>query len=248
MIELIIIGILVGTMSGFFGLGGGTVLVPMLMIAGFDIKEAIGISVMQMVFSSIYGSYLNHKKGLLKIDEGIFVGFGGFVGALFSGLIVSTLSSHTLELIFLAFVLFAIYKFVQTPLHVEQKESSNKFILFLVGLFVGSFAISIGVGGSLLLTPILVGYLFYDMKRASSLGLFFVIFSSVSGFISLSYFGHINYVDGTIVGLLSLIGVYIGIQIKSKTDAKQFKNVVLGLYILVFCTTFYKAILEPYFL
>jgi len=80
MCELSLLGIIVGLLSGFFGIGGGTIMVPMLLMLGYDIKVAIGISVVQMVFSSIYGSYLNHKKGTLDIAMISVIGLGGFAG------------------------------------------------------------------------------------------------------------------------------------------------------------------------
>lgn len=49
MFELIALGVVVGLLSGFFGIGGGTVLVPMLLALGYDTKVAIGMSVVQMV-------------------------------------------------------------------------------------------------------------------------------------------------------------------------------------------------------
>ena len=48
-LELLFFGILTGIISGFFGVGGGMVLVPMLLISGFLMKEAVSISIMQMV-------------------------------------------------------------------------------------------------------------------------------------------------------------------------------------------------------
>jgi uncharacterized membrane protein YfcA len=76
--ELVTLGIVVGTLSGFFGIGGGTVLVPMLLALGYDTKVAIGIAVVQMVFSSIYGSYLNKKKWFVRIGYSSILGYWRF--------------------------------------------------------------------------------------------------------------------------------------------------------------------------
>ena len=52
-LELIVFGLITGFTSGFFGIGGGSILIPMLLLVGFVMKEAVAISIMQMVFSSI---------------------------------------------------------------------------------------------------------------------------------------------------------------------------------------------------
>jgi uncharacterized membrane protein YfcA len=101
-------------------------------------------------------------------------------------------------------------------------------------------AMSIGVGGSVMLTPILAGYLHYNLKHASSLGLFFVMFSSVAGFISLSLTGQMMYFEGAIVGLASLIGVYLGIYIKNKTNITSYKKFILILYVMILVSVAYK--------
>jgi uncharacterized membrane protein YfcA len=242
-IGLIIAGILTGAISGFFGIGGGTVLVPMLMFIGIGIKEAVGVSIIQMIFSSIYGSYLNFKSKTLDFKDGLVIGFGGSVGALFSGYIVSIVPAFVLELVFLSLVAFAIYKFMNKTKEIKDKKSiDNRFILFTIGFAIGIIAMSIGVGGSILLTPILVSYLFYDIKKAASLGLFFVIFSSISGFISMFYFGTVNIYYGLIVGISSLIGVFLGIKVKNMMNADSYKKYILYLYIVVFSYTLYEVL------
>jgi uncharacterized membrane protein YfcA len=243
MIEFIIAGIFTGFFSGFFGIGGGTILVPILLYLGLDIKTAIGVSVTQMMISSMFGSFLNYKKGLLKFNEGVFLGVGGAVGATMSGFIVSNLSSKFLGFMFLAILMFAIIKFFYAPHESEEdNEINNRFLLFLVGVFVGSIAISVGVGGAVMITPILVGILRYDLKKAVSLSLFFVVFSATSGFISLSSYGLVDYKLGFLIAIFSMIGVFFGIKTYHKIEAKNHKKQLLWWYVLIFVLTAVKIV------
>lgn len=233
MIELIFLGIGVGLLSGFFGIGGGTILIPLLLLLGYNIKEAIGISVVQMLFSSLYGSYLNNKKRTLDVPMIFTIGVGGFVGALFSGFLTSLFSELALELIFLAFALFALSRlFFKTSVEVKQKEL-NKTVLFIIGFFVGLFSMLIGVGGSIILMPILVSFLHVDIKKAISAGLFFVVFSSVSGVISHTLSRDIDFFSGIVIGVASLIGVYVGIFLKDSVDSVLQKKLLAGFYLLI---------------
>ena len=101
---------------------------------------------------------------------------------------------------------------------------------------------SIGVGGSILLTPILVGFMKYDLKSATALGLFFVIFSSIAGFTSISLHGNMLYTEGAIVGIASLIGVYFGIKAKHIVKSTSYKQYILILNIIILIAMLYKTI------
>ena len=233
MFELSVLGLFVGLLSGFFGIGGGTILVPLLLILGYETKIAIGISVVQMVFSSIYGSYLNNKKGTLDISMVLVIGVGGFIGALLSGYIASYFNDRALELLFLSFAIFALLRlFFKTHEHREQKEVSRAALLS-IGVPLGALSMTIGVGGSIILVPILVGFLHVPLKKAISAGLFFVVFSSISGLISHSLEGSVEYKSGIIIGIASLVGVYIGIMLKDKVSAKVQKNLLVLFYLAV---------------
>ena len=242
MLELLLLGLITGILSGFFGIGGGTILVPLLLYFTYETKVAIGISVIQMVFSSIFGSYLNSKKGTLDIDMVMTIGIGGFIGAQFSGMITSNISDQTLETIFLFFALFALVRvFITTKEH-KSPKSVSKIVLGLIGFGIGTISMTIGVGGSLLLVPILVGFLNIPLKKATSAGLFFVVFSSVSGLISHTIEGRIDYNSGIIIGIASLLGVYIGIQLKHIINVDIQKKLLMLFYLLIVMYLTYRII------
>ncbi|CAA6821699.1 MAG: Arginine/ornithine antiporter ArcD [uncultured Sulfurovum sp.] len=230
-IILILVGVLVGTLSGFFGIGGGMILIPLLMFLGIDIKTAIGISIVQMVFSSLYGSYLNHKKGSLVVGEGIWVGIGGFVGGFFGAYVSNMISPMVLEYMFLSLLVFALFRLFSAKSETnESVKSLHSLLLFSVGLLIGIFAIALGVGGSILLTPILAGFLHYPIKKAVSAGLFFVVFSSVAGLVAHYGAGTIDLEKGLYVAFASLLGVFIGIWLKDKVTASKHKTYLLLMY------------------
>ncbi len=233
MIALMLLGSFVGLLSGFFGIGGGTILIPLLLLLGYETKVAIGISVVQMVFSSIYGSYLNNKKGTLDIKMVSIIGIGGFAGALFSGYITTFLSDRSLEMLFLSFALFALFRmFFKT--HEDAKEKELHYsLLLLIGILLGAFSMTMGVGGSILLVPVLVGFLHISLQKAVSSGLFFVVFSSVAGLISHAAQGHMDYKSGIIIGVTSLLGVYLGIHLKERVSYHLQKRLLVGFYLFI---------------
>lgn len=244
LIGLAFFGIIVGISSGFFGIGGGTLLVPSLIYLGYDIKIAIGISVMQMIFSSMFGSYMNYKAGVLQLNSGIFLGFGALFGAALSGFIVSALP-HIALLVLFAFILaMSIYKFFSAPIEPKSVPNESKVLLFFVGVVIGAIAISTGTGGAIFLTPVLVGFMNWDIKKAVGTTLFFIIFGSISGFISLSANGLVDYDAGVAVGIGSLIGVYFGVKLSHYVSKTIQKRALLILYAIMFILTLNKIVSE----
>lgn len=243
-VGLAFFGIFVGFSAGFFGIGGGTILVPALIYFGYDIKMAIGISVMQMIFSSLFGSYQNYKAGSLEIRSGLILGLGSFVGAAFSGLIVDALPHLALLILFAIILLLSIYKMFTANLEPKPHTKDSVAVLLLIGVVVGAISITTGTGGAIFLTPALVGFLGWDIKKAVGTTLFFVVFGSISGFISLSAHGYVDYTVGTLIGLGSLLGVYFGVKLSQRIDRVMQKRALLILYTVMFILTLNKILSE----
>jgi uncharacterized membrane protein YfcA len=86
LLQLVLIGALTGTYSGFLGLGGGFVLVPMLTRwLGFSIKQAIGTSLMAIAILAVPGTITHGLLGHIDwaIAASLIVGVipGAWLGA-----------------------------------------------------------------------------------------------------------------------------------------------------------------------
>lgn len=245
---LILIGCVSGIAAGFFGIGGGVIIVPCLLLLGAQMEEAIGISILQMVFSSIFGSLINIYQKKLDIYYGIFVGLGGLIGAAFSGIIVDTLSSQTLLLLFLLLSCVSFYKYVfnvktiANPTPPITDPLKQKYLMIGAGFLTGIFAVSLGVGGGLILAPILAYYLGFNSKKVVPISLFFIIFASLSGSLSLAAHNLIDFHSGIIVGISSMFGVCFGIYLVSKVTLLNHRYALISIYALSIILTSQKVI------
>lgn len=241
-ILLVAVGVFVGILSGFFGIGGGTASVPILLYMGFDIKQAIGISVFQMLMSSIFGFYLHRKNQTYNPSRKVYFGVGGIAGAILGAYLVKVLDYKVLEYLFLGVVVFTLVKLFLSNPQPSKDEIYNPYLYTLIGSGIGIFSGMLGVGGSILMTPILVSFLGFSLKKSSAVGLFFVMFSSFSSFVSFSYFGLMDYKHGLLLGIGSLLGIWMGIWMLKKIKVTHYKTIMVWFYIFIFLITINKIL------
>ncbi|GAA9582704.1 sulfite exporter TauE/SafE family protein [Helicobacter pylori] len=268
---LALVGLFTGITAGFFGIGGGEIVVPSAIFAHFSYSHAVGISLMQMLFSSVVGSIINYKKGLLDLKEGSFAAFGGLMGAILGSFILKIIDDKILMAVFVVVVCYTFIKYAfsnnKKPEHFEEMHfdlhANNKTpekkcplpfvsmdrthgVLMLAGFVTGIFSIPLGMGGGILMVPFLGYFLKYDSKKIVPLGLFFVVFASLSGVISL-YNGRVldnmSVQAGVITGIGAFLGVGIGIKLIALANEKVHKILLLLIYALSILATLHKLIM-----
>jgi uncharacterized protein len=84
-ILVLAIGLLAGMLSGMFGIGGGVIIVPALMLfIGFSIKMASGTSLVALLLPvGLLGAIEYYRQGQINIIAAICLALGLFVGAYF---------------------------------------------------------------------------------------------------------------------------------------------------------------------
>jgi uncharacterized protein len=101
--RLIAIGLVAGTFSSLFGVGGGIVTVPLLvLLAGFAAREATAASLGAIILTALAGVALYALRGEVRVEYALLVGVPGAIGALAGTGLQQRISGRTLLLGFAA--------------------------------------------------------------------------------------------------------------------------------------------------
>ncbi|WP_413166450.1 sulfite exporter TauE/SafE family protein [Capilliphycus salinus ALCB114379] len=102
-------GIFAGILAGFLGIGGGTVLVPMMLALGYEPVNAVATSTLSIMITSISGSFQNWRMGYLSFNRVIGIGFPALVTAQIGAYLAELFPSKLLLILFGLLLLLNIY-------------------------------------------------------------------------------------------------------------------------------------------
>jgi len=112
--KVLALGLSAGVLSGMFGIGGGLVIVPILIIFfGLDPKTAVGTSLLALLLpTGLLGVLEYYRRGELRMLTGFLIALGLFCGAYFGARITGAISAATMKRAYGVFlILVAIYFF-----------------------------------------------------------------------------------------------------------------------------------------
>ncbi len=126
-VRLVVVGVIVGAFSGFFGIGGGFLIVPGIMLgSGMAILNAIGSSLLSVGAFGLTTAINYAISGLIDWKVAALFIIGGLVGGIFGTRTAVRLAADRRKLIYtFAAVIFAvaIYMLVRTGLPLLQSRS-----------------------------------------------------------------------------------------------------------------------------
>jgi uncharacterized protein len=115
--RMLALGLAAGLLSGLFGIGGGLVIVPALVILfGFPPKVAVGTSLFVILLpTGLLGVWEYWKAGNLRAGAGLWIALGVFFGAYFGALYASSISQATMKRLYAVFLLVVAFYFLLAP-------------------------------------------------------------------------------------------------------------------------------------
>lgn len=109
LIQLLLIGLAAGVAGGMFGIGGGAIMVPaMVLLMSMDQKFATGTSIAAQILPiGILAAGVYYKNGNVNIKYSLIIAVGLIVGNLFGALFATQpfISSETMKKLYGIFLL-----------------------------------------------------------------------------------------------------------------------------------------------
>ncbi len=247
----LISGAAVGFLGGLLGNGGGLIAIPALMFLGMSQQLAQGTALI-MVLPAITLAVRKYNQRS-KIDKGIaLAGAAGAISFTWLGARLALgISSSTLRLSYALF-LFLLASFYVWQGFREKKSTflrmSEKAVPILtrmraagLGMASGILGGFFGVGGALMIVPIIASVFRFDHISAQALALAMIIPGSTIALITYSWAGQANWWVGIPLAIGSLICVPLGVRqaykLSDKTLRACFASLLLFMVVLLVIET-----------
>ncbi len=234
-----IIGVIGGILSGLVGVGGGIVFVPGLVYAGgWEIKEAVAASLVIIVFSALSGTLRNARS-----DDPVNWRVAGLLSLTVApssliGVFISRVSPEVVVKVAFAVLLLALaYPTVRgRGEYVGERKDIPLPLVFLAGIFIGTLAGLVGVGGGVMMVPLMVLGMGLTTKGAVSTSLAVVMFTGLVGAAGYVATGFRDPQDllslpPLIVG--SMVGAPFGVRLRDRLPAGTIRVIFGGFMVIV---------------
>jgi len=257
---MVLSAVVVGFLAGFFGIGGGIIMVPILfyifsffgMDKSFVMHMAIGTSFLIIIPNSII-STITHMKfkavdfNLVK-TFGVFVMMGVLIGALFA---VNSKTSSLVLFFSIMTMIFAIYFLIEKEKINLKPKKINLIYRVILGFSSGFLSAPMGIGGGVYNTPIfkMFGYpINVAIGSSAAIGFLISMVGAITFASSGSYFninaplslGFLNIPAFLIFVPITTFMAKIGAESVHKFN-KRLIGKMFGIYLfIVACRLFYE--------
>jgi uncharacterized membrane protein YfcA len=250
-IGLGLVGLAAGTLGGMFGIGGGSIIVPALMLLlNFSQVQANGTSLAALLLPvGILGCIEYYRAGKLKIGPALASAVGIALGIWFGAGFALGLDAQTLKQAYAVFLFYIAWRYTSPRLWWREQQGlgevkvreetlidvNSPLILATcvgIGAVAGVFAGLFGIGGGLVIVPLLL-LLGFDQKLATGTSLGALLLpSGLPGVIRYYQAGQLGVLAAVPVALGLLVGALFGARFALGLSAKTVRR-LFGIFLFL---------------
>ncbi|WP_405373687.1 MULTISPECIES: sulfite exporter TauE/SafE family protein [unclassified Microbacterium] len=230
----VVIGLIAGLMSGMFGVGGGTVIVPMLVtLLGFDQRRAAGTSLAAIVPTAAVGVISYATVGSVAWVPAVILAAAAVIGAQIGTWLLARLPQNAIRWGFIGFLLVVI---VMLFIVVPSRDADVPLTWFtgtgfvVLGLITGVMAGLLGVGGGVIVVPALMILFGMSDLEAKGTSLLMMIPTAISGTIGNLRRRNVDLLAGVLIGAAACTTTALGAWFATLVDPMT-ANILFAAYL-----------------
>jgi len=243
-------GFLIAIVASLTGIGGGIFIVPVLtLLYEFVPANAVGTSLTAIFFTAVAATLNYARQRRIYWRTGLILAVTTVPGAYLGAWLTTILQARDLGLIF-GFFLIIVAIYIITDLNNLRRSKSQdktsaqrsdyevvksgRTIAVGAGLsFFGGLASGLlGIGGGLLVVPIMTFAMGMSIHLATATSMFTMIFTSISGVTQHYQANHINVETALLLALGAIFGAQVGAYASKRISSKNLRR-VFGIVVII---------------
>jgi uncharacterized membrane protein YfcA len=234
-LRFVLVGIVAGFFAGLFGVGGGVLIVPGLLMAGLDARLAHGTSLGVTVILSFAALVGYAMGGSVEYLAAVLIFLGSSVGVIIGTALLQRLPMKGVQIGFgILLMITAVRLFTSTGVATGPTELSVLVVIgyILVGLGAGVLSGVLGVGGGVVLVPAMTLFFNFPQTVAKGTSLMVIVPTASLGTYRNTRYGNVYIEAAIIAGLGGAAFAFIGAQFADDLSERT-SNVLFGLLLVV---------------
>ncbi len=235
------LAVVAGILAGVTGGGGGIIFVPLLLALGLTPTEAVAASNVSILITTLAGTVGNLRRGPLPWRRVLLIALGALACAPLGAYLALRLPG---ALLLVGLIALNIVNFIvigrrarraagQLPGDPAPARATAARELATGGVG-GGLAGLFGVGGGIVMVPLMVGWLRMPVRLAARVSLAVIIATSggaILGFLAQG--SDIDWAHGAILGLGGIVGAPIGGHILHRITARTATRILQAVIVVV---------------
>lgn len=227
LLMMLSLGAALGFLGGLFGIGGGIIVIPLLVL-GFGLDQAVaqGTALVMMVPNLLIAWLRYSQRHPVALKTALQIGALACVSTWLVAHVAARLAPDLMRTLFSIFLLLlSLRMLTPTPGNSPPQEHKSRDLRLmpLVGIVGGSSMGLLGVGGGLVATPIFNGWFGQRQTVAQSLSLALVAPSSIIALMAYSSAQRVDWVMGLPLAAGGLFTVSAGVALAHRLPEKRMR-------------------------
>ncbi len=226
-----VVGLVAGILGSMFGLGGGFLMVPIMNIAGVDMRVAVGTSAAAIIFNALSATIAYTRYRFINYKAGLVISLTAVATAYLGAQLTRQIDANLLRVLFGLALVGVAYRVARVEGRRKEDDVNTliqlnmRNIVFLLGggALAGLASGLLGVGGGVVNVPLLT-YLGLPIRLAVATSSMAIAITSVMSALTHYFLGNVDLYLFVFLSPTLIVGAQLGAAITKRIKSASLRK------------------------